>query len=400
MKKNTGTWIAFALILACAIVYRFGFIQQAYGLSSSTVQFILTPFVLLSFLLIRIGSLRFPLWIVAVSATSILCLGFVSLQHAPAPRKHIDKVQLFIAPFVGDTRESQTIRYSDLLAKELSEAHVPVAMENLANPLSARSDVAKFMLERTTNSSGSEATVIISGNARWLSLGISPRFGDQLVSHELETLLSDLGLQVVKTLGFTGLSSAFEPASREYVMHLLAALVALSKEDRESAEKSVASAAGVVSRWSSNDHRAFALWMLGTLYLERSLSSGRVQPAYLECAVTYFDRARNFIVKPDNKELLAAIANNRGIAQFLQYVLLGRKNLRAKAIRGFKAASNLASRNSTFGLSQPAWAIGRENFYSIVKPKNVRKRFNKKRRMMLRSQGRAEAPVRVKTAKP
>jgi len=364
---------AVILLFIAALLYRTEWLENYFSWSSSTTQFILVPAVLVAALLFSFWQEVVPRYAIAVAFLASACLGFASFGQKADGKEDIT---IYLAPFVADTNQAQTIKFSDLIVKNLADVELGLRPVPLSNPLSSAKAVQEFF-QRELDSGNKSASIVISGNPRWLTMSVNSELSKSLVSRELGKILSPLNLNVVTDLSGTGLSDGLSLSSRDYLVRVIAAYSDLSRLDFGSAERNISDAAGVVGRWSTTSHRAYALWVLGTISLNRAFSEETLEPAYLDCAITYFTRARRFIRRGESPELLAAILNNRGVAHFLSYMFEMKKPLRRQALREFRSASKIASKKATI-TSTPSWLVARLNWRSFNQPKDLKRQFAKK----------------------
>lgn len=364
---------ALALLFVATLLYRQELLQYYFGLSSSTVQFILVPFVLIACALFSFWKETLPLSPLVIAFIASACLGITSFGLKLEVQ---EKLTVYIAPFLGDDNQAQTIKYSDLIIKNFEEVGLNIGPVRLSNPIPS-AKAAQDFFQKNIEKGNSVDSIILSGNPRWLTISISPELSKNLVSKPLGELLSSLGLRLATEVSSTGLSDGLSRSSRDFIARIIATFSDLNQSNLESAEMNISDAAGVLGKWSTTSHRAYALWLLGNISLSKAFSGDSLEPAYLRCAVNYFTRARRFIRKGESPELLAAVLNNRGVAHFLSYMLLNKKPLRRQALREFRTASKLAYKKSSI-TPNPAWLVARMNWRYFNQPKDLKRQYVKK----------------------
>lgn len=380
MKISLRNIIALLSLLIAIVVYRLALIETYLGWSNSTVQFVLLPIVLISIALISFYGQVFPRFAIFLACLASIGAGIVTFGNKP---ERLDAAKIYISPFLSDPHEAQSIKFATLLAKTFDRLDLNFDLERISNPIADLQGVGDF-LNRRLIEDPDETTIVISGSSRWLSLSTSSKFAPHLVTNSLAQVFSALNIKLVTQVSGTGLSNAFSFATQEYIAWMLASYVAINDGQLDLAEQYLLNAASIVERWTSGHHRAYALWMLGTLYLNKAFNSNSLEPTYLNCSIDYFKRALGFIRKDRNPELYSAVINNLASAHFLSYLFLGHKNLRKQSLKEFKIASRTTFKASN--INNPAWLLARENLYSLNRPKNLKQQFARKMRKLKKSQ--------------
>lgn len=121
-----------------------------------------------------------------------------------------------------------------------------------------------------------------------------------------------------------------------FLNHLISAIVpALGPEGTLAsayAETDLFRAATIRAGWRSRAHQAYAVWLLGNLYLREAVEGARYQPAAMACAYQAYLKAGTMLTTRDNRELVVAIVNNQSVALALQ-AAFGREPQRTRQAR-------------------------------------------------------------------
>ena len=382
MKVRLKNIIGFLSLLTLVIIYRTAFLENYLGFSSSSSQFVLFPFVLFCVFILTFWQKVIPRYALFLAAIAGITLGAASMGVRP---ERADALKVYFSPFISDPHESQSIKFSNLLQKLLDKLNVDSDIERVSNPLTNLAKVNDFIKKRLLENPN-EAAFVISGSPRWMALSVSPKISSHVLDDELSEISSALNIKLVTDVSGTGLSDGFSPATQDYISRLIAAFSSFNEGNIDQAEIYLAEAASITEHWSSVTHRAYALWLLGTLYINKAFNGDTIEPAYLLCAIDYLNRSRGFIKRNPNPELLSAVLNNRGVAHFLSYLYFGKKTLRKQALREFQFASK-ASFKSGSAIDRPAWLVARENLFSLNRPKDLKKIFAQKVRRNQKKQG-------------
>lgn len=377
MSVSLRNTIASLSLLMAVVVYRFAILETSLGLSNSTAQFVLLPIILMAAALFSFWQYVIPRYAIILACIASVCAGAATFSFKA---ERSDAVKIYLSPFLSDPHEAQSIKFSTLLNKTFDALDLDFELERISNPLADANAVSDFLKKRLLEEQD-EAALVISGSSRWLSFSISPKFTNYLLSPALLKITSALKLNLVNEVSGTGLSNAFSPATQQYLARMIAAMTAFNDGQMDLAEENLVNAASIVERWTSTNHRAYALWMLGTLYLNKAFAQNVIEPAYLNCASDYFIRSRSFLKRDLNPELTAAVLNNMASTHFLSYIFLGRKDLRKRALKEFKVASKFTFKPNNF-TQRPAWLVAKENLYYLKRATNLKKQFARKLRKM------------------
>ncbi len=348
------------LLLACLVIaYRFKLIENLVGLSTASVQYFLVIPVLFAFSRISIETLRIPKKVLILAGVASI---FMGMAHLKLHSTDSNNLKVIFAPFKADDSQVQSIKFQDLLKKELLKYEVNFS--NLANPVENAAAAGRFFSEDNHNS------VLLAGTPRWLTVYFSER------KPAIQSpLYKDLNLKLVNQIRSVSFSDALSLSSRNFISLVIRAQEALARNDMEAAEVLLADAASVYGAWTTPNHRAYPLWLAGTLHLE-SVKGIPSDSKKINCALNYFNRARKLIHDKSNNELLSALLNNRGIAYYLSSMQPGKKKAKRIALKDLKKASKLAAKKTDISL----YATVKENNWYMNQSAKKAKKFKKKKK--------------------
>ena len=361
MNRNLN--LAASILLLCLLtLFHLRVLEDLFGFSRGVAQYsLIVPFVF-ALALFSYSSYRIPRYALVLT---LFCSGIMGLAFLKLNSKTSQHNRVLFSPFLKDANQVQSIRFQDLFAKDLKQTALDVEILNLPNPVSNLQSAKKLFSEYVKD------TVLVAGSSRWLKLYFSSATSEILDSN------SDYRLGIVNWISSIGLSDSDSAATREFVLRIVAAHNALSNNSFIEAETSLVEAASVLGKWTTPVHRAYPLWLLGTLYLHK-FNSTAGDRAYLICALDYLSRARKFIHNKDNPELLAAVLNNRAIAHYYSYIHLGKKDYKKKALRDLR----VAAKSKPKLVDAEAWAMAKENLWNLnsytALTKKTKKNKNKK----------------------
>ena len=304
---------AVSLLLISVLVYRLSLLEVALGLSAASAQYVLLFPVLLAFTLFRYKNFRIPVF--AIVCTVIASV-FMAVANYNIRVKTEAGANIIFSPFKADDSQVLSIKFQDLLKKDFSKFENDINIINYPNPVEGTKTADQIFKSYPTNS------LLMAGSERWFRLYFSERKSTYFASELIENELKLKVLHRIKSIGF---SQALSDASRSFILLLGRAYESLAKDDLNQAEILLLDASSIQARWTSPAHRAYPLWLAGTLKLE-NLDPQNTDSKKIICALEYFNLARKKIHNRDNPELLAAILNNRGVAHYLAYLYFGKKN--------------------------------------------------------------------------
>jgi hypothetical protein len=117
--------------------------------------------------------------------------------------------------------------------------------------------------------------------------------------------------------------------------------------------------------WSSFAHRSYALWVYANYQLLAFLESGTYEPGELDCIIEYYNQARGFLRRGDNRELHAAILNNKALALYVKYTMEGDRSLRKRSVATLLQAVRTLREPDVFKASPRAATVARENLFVV-----------------------------------
>jgi hypothetical protein len=357
MNKNLN--LQASILFVCLLVlFHSGVLEELFGFSKGVAQYALLVPVLITLGLYSFHSFRFPKWALLLT---LVCSGLMGIAFLKLNSKPSLQTKVLVSPFSKDANQVQSIKFQDLLAKDFKRKNSSTSIINLPNPVTDLKSAQKLFSEYKTDIS------LIGGSSRWLSLYFSKNSSDLLKSE------ANSNLNIANWISAVGLSDSTDPASREFVAIIITAQHALSNNDFLEAELLLSEAASVVGTWTTPAHRAYPLWLLGTLYLHKFQANPQ-DKAHLTCALDYLSRARRFIHNKATPELLAAILNNRAIAHFNAYLYFGKKDYKKKAFRDLGVAVKAKPKST----DPAAWATAKENLWILKNSKLSKKKKKKK----------------------
>jgi hypothetical protein len=350
--------------------------------SWSLAQSCAAPIMLAALASLRIGGRRIPGACIGLMA-ALLVLGLINLLR---PSGSFAAARLDEDPY-------------EVVGRGLRERVQPISRvpRTFANSLQAQE-----YLEREPT-----LRALVWGSERWLRVSFSARLrSDLYLDSALHSLREDTGLMMVSELPEIGLAPASDSATARYLAALLeafkaaqrSALLSTPSSEQELGYLTNLSAAAYVSGgWTSYDHRALPLWLLGNHYLLAAAqsSSAAAQQALLTCAGRYYALARRYL-RPNKRsfgyrELLAATVNNEALVSALYYRLSGDTRVLQRMRKQVKAAKRMLDTKTLHGgINRPA-LVAQENFRRIRESKLAKRRLRAEGKSLGRSKGKIKS---------
>lgn len=325
------------LLLLVSFLLIHGLLHQRGGsifeLDRTTVQVIVFPLMLWIVSQLSIGGAQVPRrYIIGALVCALISVGWSYTYRG-------DESRIFlVARLADDALESDSRLFRERLNAVLERTSDARAVRYYRSFKEYR-EVRQFMASR-------KVQAVVWGNRRWLNVAFADRptvtlqdvaRGLGSVTNGGSPLQHYPSFEIVQSVPAIGLSYAPELYTSSFLAELLTGTLPRSYHladgtgSEAGKEMALASAASIVAGWTSRAHRAYPLWVLGNMHLLRALRGPKPEIGETRCALAFYRKARHFLQRHDNPELMAAIANNFGVAIFVQGTERGKPAAAARA---------------------------------------------------------------------
>jgi hypothetical protein len=203
--------------------------------------------------------------------------------------------------------------------------------------------------------------IIITGSLPRLSLSISQTTLTRILGDKLEIYYRKLPLSAITTeINKLTLASSSVKSSSTFLAELSDGLFA---ENVEEQLLSLAQASRAKAFWGTSDHRAYSLWLLGTLLMKRSgvfssISTSnnditRDERAYLKCAAKVFISAGKYLKHSKDNRLKAANTNNYALLRIAEALTYKESSQHKKAKARLNRAYTLLKKAEKTAIKEP-----------------------------------------------
>lgn len=281
----------------------------------SAFQYVAFPIVAAFFLCFRVKGARLPRSVVLLSVAFVVCGAASTFTHLGARGNTV-----VIARLKDDTLQSRTSVLKEHLERSSPVRSPARYQQDPATPKDSKA--VRQILETYPG-----VTAVVWGSSRWLQIDFqqsAPRFLSSFPEGSygefLEKRYGAPDLLIATGVERIGLS--FEPATdtAKFISELLAIrnFQTTAPERHHDPEQRLRAVALLQAGWTSNAHRAYPQFHLGTLHLLDVLSFDEYSPGELRCAIRALSGGLVQLRPGDNTELKAALLNNLGVAYFVQ----------------------------------------------------------------------------------
>ena len=271
-------------------------------------------------------------------------MGFVYNFHA------FGSSNFLVARFEGDEFGSQ----SRIFRKEIEERSRDFGVTSIRpffDTIESPGEAHAVLLQ------DSHSMGIVWGSPQWLTVTLAPETIETELAPRINPAFARFGaMRIIDEVPAYGLSFRPQRGSASFIGALLSP-----------SEINLLFAGQMESGWRSNAHRAYPWWRLGNNYLIEALSDRTYQYGAMDCALRAYANSRQLLMPGDNDELLFAIANNSGIARFIQGTIERDKKARASGLKALRIARKGRSKRNSFGIVYKVPHVARENMGLIAK---------------------------------
>jgi len=312
------------------------------------LQVFLAPVIFLVFAKISVASQRIPRLVLLCALCGVVLGAIFQFSHISLQR----------GAFLVATVSEQDLKQESKIYRDRIRRILGASGESLVGLYHGKIDKAsdaRAVLQRTPSLGG-----VLWGAERWMTASLRENAPLSLASFPedsaAQALLRDLSiadLLIATSVPSLGMSHGHQAATVYFLGSIIPLWRAVPeviapRSELGDLEGKAYTLARMQARWTSRQHVAFPMWLVGTYHLVRALEKPQVETAELDCAAKILREALMQFYSSDNRALEAAVRNNYALALLVQATSLEHETkLWGRAMKQLSRAARL----------KPEWGV-------------------------------------------